>query len=227
MRFLLLLILILMLALLALRLHIIRLPQNYDPFTAPDLRETPGWLTPIKLKVLDADATACSQALAQAGLNSTMLPPTDATRTCHLEDTVMASRFSRAGMKPEQTRCNITARLYLWERFIVQPAAQRYFSQPVKEIMQLGSYNCRTIHGSSHMSQHATANAIDISGVHLASGKTITIKRNWSTSGPEAAFLHELRDGTCRFFNLTLSPDYNADHADHLHVDMGWVHDCR
>ena len=34
------------------------------------------------------------------------------------------------------------------------------------------------------------------------------------------AFLREVRDGACRLFPTTLSPDYNAAHADHLHLDM-------
>ena len=226
-RLLLLLIVAFMLALLAARFHLLPLAPRYDPFIAPDLRQEPYWLTATKLKVLDSDAASCSAALAQTGLNSALLPPSDPERACRLQDTVMVNRFFRATMKAEQTRCNIAARLYLWERFVVQPAARKYFNQPVKEVMQLGSYNCRTIHGSSRMSQHATANAFDISGLRLASGRAVTIKRSWNTPGPDSDFLHEVRDGSCRFFNLTLSPDYNADHADHLHVDMGWIHDCR
>jgi hypothetical protein len=29
-----------------------------------------------------------------------------------------------------------------------------------------------------------------------------------------------VRDGACRLFATTLSPDYNAAHADHLHLDQ-------
>jgi hypothetical protein len=76
------------------------------------------------------------------------------------------------------------------------------------------------------MSEHATANAIDISGVKLADGKFISIRKDWNSAGPEAAFLRELRDGICSYFNLTLSPEYNADHRDHFHVDMGRVRGC-
>ncbi|MDP1909506.1 MAG: extensin family protein, partial [Hyphomicrobium sp.] len=30
----------------------------------------------------------------------------------------------------------------------------------------------------------------------------------------------DVRDGACRLFSTTLSPDYNAAHADHLHFDQ-------
>ena len=47
------------------------------------------------------------------------------------------------------------------------------------------------------------------------------------SSQPPAEFLREVRDGACGYFNVVLSPDYNADHHDHLHVDMGWYRTCR
>jgi len=54
------------------------------------------------------------------------------------------------------------------------------------------------------------------------------VLRDWKGSQPNAAFLRDVRDGACRLFSTTLSPDYNAAHADHLHLDqamrgkMGW-----
>jgi hypothetical protein len=41
------------------------------------------------------------------------------------------------------------------------------------------------------------------------------------------AFLHVVREGLCDWFKATLSPDYNADHADHFHIDMGAWPTCR
>ena len=216
-----------MFVLIAAQYRFIRFPEPYDIGSPPDLRQKPGWLANLRLRALEADALACAARLGEAGLEHTLLPPTDSSRQCHLENTVMLQRFSAAALKPEQTRCAIAARLYLWERFVVQPAAKTHFHESVKEITHFGSYNCRTIHNSSHMSEHATANAFDISGFVLKSGKTISVKRNWAAGGEQQAFLHDVRDGLCQYFNLTLSPDYNVDHADHFHVDMGWLRDCR
>ena len=48
-----------------------------------------------------------------------------------------------------------------------------------------------------------------------------------ATARPEAAFLREVNDGACRFFNAVLGPDYNAAHRDHFHLDMGRWRVCR
>jgi len=69
-------------------------------------------------------------------------------------------------------------------------------------------------------SEHATADAVDVAGFVLAGGKRITVVRDWQGDDAEARFLHEVRDGACRLFATTLSPDYNAAHRDHLHLDQ-------
>jgi hypothetical protein len=142
-----------------------------------------------------------------------------------LDDAVELSHLSQAKIQPENMRCNIAARLYMWERNVVQPEALRRFGESVSEVMHFGSYSCRTIRGSTYLSEHATGNAFDISGFKLKSGQTVSVLKDWG-SGPKSDFLHAVHDGLCDYFNLTLSPNYNADHKDHFHVDMGWVRGC-
>ena len=211
---------------LAVNFRLINLPTQYDPFTPPDLREGPSWFRSLKLKNLDRDAQVCLQSIKQTGIANALLPDSGRDPNCFLDDTLMLDRMSVARIRPEQTRCNIAARLYLWERHVVQPAAQKYFGLGVKEITHFGSYSCRTIARSSYMSEHATANAFDISGLRLANGKLISVLASWNAGDKDSEFLHEVHSGLCDYFNLTLSPDYNADHKDHFHVDMGWVRGC-
>ncbi len=215
-----------MATLVASRAGLIDLPRRYDPFALPDLDETPHWLTPIQLKLVDADAENCSFALARTGLSARLLPSKGRGTSCEIESPVNLAKLSRATIRAEQTRCNIAARLYMWEKHVLQPTALRIFKEPIAEILHFGSYSCRTIAGSSHMSEHANANAFDISGFRLKSGRTISVLNHWSNTTAESKFLHTLRDGACDYFNLTLSPDYNAAHKDHFHVDMGWVRRC-
>ena len=210
----------------AVNLRLITLPPQYDPFAPPDLREGPSWFRSMKLKNLDLDPQACLQSIKQTGISTLLLPDRQRGPACYLENTLILDRLSLAKIKPEQTRCNIAARLYLWERHVVQPAAKKYFGQGVKEITHFGSYSCRIIRRSHNMSEHATANAFDISGFRMADGRLIGVLARFKAGGPEGKFLHDVRDGLCGYFNLTLSPDYNADHADHFHVDMGWVRGC-
>ncbi len=105
---------------------------------------------------------------------------------------------------------------------MVQPAAQRLLGERVASVDHFGSYSCRRLYGRGEgaFSEHATANALDIAGFRLAGGRRITVRRDWAGDGKDAAFLHAVRDGACDLFATVLSPDYNAAHADHLHLDQ-------
>jgi len=227
-RFLLALILVLLVTAYSLsRLGYFEWPRPYDPLVLPDLDAAPNLLTAFKFKRIDTSAENCRAAFARAGKAVALEPARTDSAQCSRQDTVKISGLSAAKLNVEETRCAIAARLYMWEYNVVQPAARKYFNEPVAEILHFGSYSCRNIRGSSAVSQHATANAFDISGFRLRSGKLITLKQGWQGSQPPAGFLREVRDGACDYFNLVLSPDYNGDHHDHLHVDMGWYRSCR
>jgi Extensin-like protein C-terminus len=97
----------------------------------------------------------------------------------------------------------------------------------VTQIDHLGTYNCRNISRSDRLSQHAYARAIDLSGFTLASGEHITVLEHWErgTDFPMTAkgqFLYELAHRLFdeKVFNIILTPDYNASHANHFHVDL-------
>ncbi|MGZ8364316.1 MAG: extensin family protein, partial [Caulobacteraceae bacterium] len=87
--------------------------------------------------------------------------------------------------------------------------------------------SCRRIYGSTEVqarpSEHARANALDISGVRLADGRTVTLLADWrgegAAGGKGATFLKRIRSGACRVFSTVLSPEYNDAHKDHLHLD--------
>lgn len=119
--------------------------------------------------------------------------------------------------------CPMIAALDAWIREVVQPAAQARFGEPVVKIDSMGSYNCRGINNMSgaHLSEHSFANAIDIGGFTLASGRTLNIMRGFN--GPdeqERAFLHEAHAGACGHFTTVLGPGYNIFHYNHFHMDL-------
>jgi hypothetical protein len=227
-RFLLLLILVSLVTAYGLsRLGYFEWPREYDPLVLPDLDAEPNFLTPFKLKRVDSSAENCRAAFARAGKAVAIEPAQLDSAQCIRQDTIKLGGLSTATLRMEETRCAIAARLFMWEHNVLQPAARKYFNEPVAEILHFGSYSCRTIRGSSAASEHATANAFDISGFRLRGGKLITLRQHWQGGLPEAEFLREVRGGACDYFNLVLSPDFNADHHDHLHVDMGWYRSCR
>ena len=122
------------------------------------------------------------------------------------------------------TSCPVAAALSLWEWHFVQPAALRRFGTRVAAVETFGSYNCRRMYGrrTGDWSEHARANAIDVAGFRLEDGRRIAVAADWNDKGPKGRFLHDVRDGACRLFTHTLSPDYNEAHRDHLHLDEAY-----
>jgi len=104
----------------------------------------------------------------------------------------------------------------------VQPAALRWFGQPVAEIKQISAYSCRGMNGdpNAHISEHAFGNALDIAAFVLADGRKITVKDGWHGSPEEQGFLHDVQGAACQVFTTVLAPGSNVYHYDHMHVDL-------
>ena len=208
-------------------------PQDL-PWTRLDLAEPIGLFTGRKIAGLGRDFPQCRALLDRAGVRYETLPELTDGEHCGYADGV---RFTGGGSRridflPEAPKiaCPVAAALSVWEWEVVQPAALKHFGKRVSAIEHLGSYSCRHIvgNGSEGWSQHSTAKAIDVSGFRLADATRITVKKDWNGDPERAAFLREVRNGACKLFTITLSPDYNAAHRDHLHLDeapwgeFGW-----
>jgi hypothetical protein len=203
---------------------------GYDPWAPLTLDEKPGWATPRKLAALRGDRNLCRAFLERSGISRIALPPLGKGE-CRRDDRKLLAALQAAGVALSPARaeatCAVDAALARWLRHGVQPQAEVIFSSKVVRIEQLGTYNCRRIGNTDSWSEHATGNAIDVSAFVLADGRRITLRRGWRGSTEEAAFLHAVRDSACESFSTVLSPDYNAAHADHLHLDQasrmaGW-----
>lgn len=208
-------------------------PQDL-PWTPLDLGQPIGLMTGRKLNALTQSYPACKAALERAGVRYTALPPRSGEGQCGYSDGV---RFTSGGARRIDfapaglgVACPVAAALAIWEWNVVQPAAERHFGTKVTSIDHFGSYSCRRIYGrdAGTWSEHSTADAVYIAGFRLDNGTRITVARDWQGDTAKAAFLREVRDGACQLFATTLSPDYNAAHADHFHLDqadrgaMGW-----
>ncbi|MEL6476585.1 MAG: extensin family protein [Pseudomonadota bacterium] len=206
-------------------------PPAWAPWQPLDLRAAPNFTTALRVIRTDSAPELCHAALASGGAEAPQVAGLEASDVCHIRNAVRPARLGLARLYPTRMRCNIALRLALWEHHDLQPAARAHLGTGVREILHLGAYSCRRLRNASglaqRMSQHATANAFDISGFQLADGRMVTLRRDWTGGGPEAAFLRAARDGLCRWFRVVLSPDYNALHADHFHVDQGPFLSCR
>jgi hypothetical protein len=119
--------------------------------------------------------------------------------------------------------CPMTAALDEWLRDVVQPIALARFGQPVAQIDTMGAYSCRAIdgHRSSRYSEHAFGNAVDVSVFRFADGSSVSIARGWTKgTAQEKAFLREVQAGACNIFTTVLAPGSDANHSDHLHLDL-------
>jgi hypothetical protein len=203
-------------------LLIMTLPERAD-LMPPDLRAG-------RLRSFEHDIAACRSAIASAGFGAEPLPPRSAPGGCGYSNAVELTRSTYPYSQPVAASCALAAGLALWERDVVTPAAQRRLHQAIDRIEVAGApYQCRRIAGrrDHRLSEHAFANAIDIGGFTLADGRTISVATGWRGSAQDRAFLHDVRDGACRYFQAVLSPDYNRAHANHLHFDLGRDRLCR
>ena len=118
--------------------------------------------------------------------------------------------------------CPLVSALDRWVSEGVQPAALRWFRAPVVEIKQISAYSCRSMvgAGTSHISEHAFGNALDIAGFIFADGRKITVQDGWHGTPEEQGFLHDVQLYACDTFSTVLSPGYNPEHYNHIHVDL-------
>jgi hypothetical protein len=126
-------------------------------------------------------------------------------------------------VKPAATlACPLVSALDRWINETVQPAAIRWFNQPVSEIKQISAYSCRGMNGNpnARISEHAFGNALDIAAFTLADGRRISVKDGWRGLPEEQGFLRDVQGGACRMFTTVLAPGSNVYHYDHIHVDL-------
>ncbi|NJO54771.1 MAG: extensin family protein, partial [Bacteroidales bacterium] len=127
-------------------------------------------------------------------------------------------------VKPQATlACPIIPQLQSWVAESIQPAAMRWFGQPVVEMRQMSSYSCRGQNGQAgaKISEHAFGNALDIGSFKLADERVVSVRDHWSRGTPEEkGFLREVAGAACKRFTTVLGPGSNVFHYDHIHVDL-------
>ncbi len=201
-------------------------PQDlpWKPFS---LNQPLGLATSGKLARIAADPARCKAALAAGEVAFT---PTPAKRDGFCS-TLDAGRVEGGGLSPAGPvmTCKQALAFTLWNRQVLGPAARDILGAEVAAIDHYGTYACRRVYGQSagRVSEHAHANAFDFAGVLLRDGRRVTVAAHFRDEGARGRFLRAARDGACKVFRVTLSPDYNAAHRDHLHLDMGPFRTCR
>jgi hypothetical protein len=140
---------------------------------------------------------------------------------------------------PVTVSCDLAKALSGWVDAVQGEAKELLGSAVVK--LHASSYACRNTYNRAKppLSQHALANALDISGFVLSSGEHITVRGDWRKSTPvrlastavslptlmpasdqRSDFVVRAHQAACSIFGTVLGPQANKAHRDHFHLDM-------
>ncbi|EAM3193552.1 extensin [Salmonella enterica] len=205
------------------------LPSYYNPFAPLQLAEPPGWITTFKLQRLTP--SQCRELLTaanQQGLISSQ-PVADSAGECPLSHVVRVRDFGQVKLSSSfLASCPLALRSALFVEQQVKPLTETWMKRRLTRIEHLGSYACRNIYHrpDARRSEHASAEALDVSGFQLSDGRKITILRGWERdeTGP---WLRAMLNASCHYYGNGLGPDYNAAHANHFHLGMRGYGVCR
>ena len=138
---------------------------------------------------------------------------------------VTAFSVGHAVVQPAATLgCPMTAAIEAWFHESVQPAAIAWLGSPVVEVSQMSSYACRKRNNiGSGLSEHSFGNALDISGFRFASGRSITVARDWKGEAKVEGFFREIYATACQRFTTVIGPGSNIMHYNHIHIDLAAV----
>jgi hypothetical protein len=205
------------------------LPRFNDPSTVVDacIPEAVSIAEPI-------DPTDCQQQLFDLGVNFTQAsnpmasPDNHPDLVCDIADPIMVSgvihgvsyRYSKVDAEPKAMFVSCPVALAL-EKMSTMLAANG-----VSDVIHVGTYNCRVISGTNKISQHGLANAIDVSGLVTTAGDHFDVLDDWEFADApttEGGTLLKWFADTLYIewvWNVVLTPNFNAAHADHFHLDL-------
>jgi peptidoglycan hydrolase-like protein with peptidoglycan-binding domain len=214
---------------------------------APSQSTTIPW---TETEIAEAKAK-CSEALSSLTLNYEPLPPIK-EGLCGAPAPILLKSLGydpEVALDPPATvTCALAKALSAWLNESVQPQAKALFNSSVTKL-HVGSYTCRNRNGGADapLSEHALANALDISDFVLGSGERIAVADSWPSDNPplpvpnpdrtssstvsmqrvsvrlddpKRGFLKSVHDDACGIFGTVLGPGADEAHKSHLHLDM-------
>ncbi|MEO1066625.1 MAG: extensin family protein [Pseudomonadota bacterium] len=201
--------------------------------TQPSVIDPPKQPTPQKASQLKA----CPVFLS-GRVTGRYLPSNLTEAQCGDEAPVEISAVGDVALKPAaQVNCRIADAFSDWVEETAS-SAHALFRQDLREVRIAASYVCRRRNNAptGKFSEHATMNAVDVSGFVLEDGSDITVFDHWSDEGDVSAggqggethpstskgrFLRTIHAKACERFTTVLGPDGDRFHKDHFHFDLG------
>ena len=186
---------------------------------------TGAWPGP---EVLAARA-ACEKMLADLDLIWRPDQPIGEPGGCGTPAPIAIAEVAQIRIDPPATvNCEFARALHDWLSHSVRPTSRKQVGTGVVAIRNASSYACRRRNNASSgkLSEHARANALDISAFDFSRETQVTVAggtggllQRIGLSG-KGNFMKAVRQSACRHFNTVLGPGADRHHGDHFHVDL-------
>lgn len=139
---------------------------------------------------------------------------------CGVEDPVRVTAVAGIPLsQPATIDCPTALALRSWVNDALLPTVGRK-GGGVARIDVFASYACRPRNNQkgARISEHGRGRAIDIGGITLRNGATMTVLKGWrdETQGP---ILRQLHRAACGTFGTVLGPNSDRFHQNHFHFD--------
>ncbi|MBB5711629.1 extensin family protein [Sphingomonas xinjiangensis] len=193
------------------------------PRKPPAVRER-GSRPVTLLRPTPKETQQCFADLSREEVRFSPLPDRDFGGGCEVLGAVQLIDVGVPITNLKSMRCPLARSFIGWLRFAVAPAAKQILGSELVRVESFGTYSCRAIVGgaSNRLSEHGLGNAVDIGGFVLADGRKIRVLGGWKSDDAQVRdFFKVIHRSACKRFKTVLSPDYNAAHYNHLHLDMG------
>jgi hypothetical protein len=212
------------------------------------------------LQYFSSAAPNCMTQLQHSKAFFIPLPDIKTPQGCGYQNAVLVLAIGDVALTgPAILQCQAALRLTQWVTRDVQPAAQTLLGTRVKKIKVSDHYNCRLKGGRSlvptkkrrraykpprrRMSEHAFANAVDVSRMWFANDQESHVMLDWHgpmrgarvsngvmkmkaeseedlRQGVLVAFWRTVAKRACDRFTKVLTPEFNWMHRHHIHLDL-------
>ena len=191
----------------------------------------PAGAPPITLNLPTSRETQqCYADLSREEVRYSPLPDRDYGGGCTVIGAVQLIDIGVPVTGLKAMRCGLAEAFIGWTRNAVAPAAFQILGSRLVKVETFGTYACRYTIGTAteRLSGHAIANAVDVSAFVLEDGRRISIEGDWRSDNSDVRrFLELIHISACKRFGTVLSPDYNAAHHNHLHLEDDHKNFCR
>jgi hypothetical protein len=190
-------------------------------------------IAPAQRPVVDAPDSAiageqCLAALRTSNVEFETVATPVSNGTCQVDMPVrLLAVLTPRGrvMLPDKPtlNCRFARQFALWLSDAGAAVVSARMNTTLAKVSTGPGYECRGRNGdaSAKLSEHAFGNAVDITTIVTADGRTFLVSDAVVTNSAAFPLLRGLRTTACGYFTTVLGPGANAAHASHFHFDMG------